>query len=67
MLRTPSTDENIAETDDEITMSTQPSNKTTPYYVKESVAKARGCGNMYEDHHLKYVFIKERDNSIRQA
>lgn len=67
LLQTYATDENIADTKDEITMFSQPPNKTLSQYAEELVAKALRCGDVYKEHDLNEIFIEGLDKSIRRS
>lgn len=67
LLRTFVTVENIAITEDEMTMSSQPPNKIPSQYVEELVAFKLWCGDVYEEQDINEIFIEELEKSIRQS
>lgn len=66
LLRTNGTDGNTAETENVISIFSKPSNKTPSQYAEELMAKAFRCGDKYEEHNLKEIFIQGLDTSIQQ-
>lgn len=58
------TNGNIADTEDEKTVLSYPSNKTPLQYAKEQVAKKLWREDVYEEHDLKEIFIRGLNESI---
>lgn len=67
LLRTYETDKDIVGTDNEITMFTQPPNKTPLQYVEELVEKALRREDVYGKHDLNEIFIKRLDKSTKKT
>lgn len=67
LLRIHSTDKNIIDIEDEVTMFTQPPNKTTSHYAGELAAKTHRCGDLFMEHDWNEMFIRELDNPMPQT
>lgn len=67
LLRNYATNENIADTEDEIAMFSEPLKLILLLYAKKFVVKTIWCADVYEEHELKEVFIKELRTSMRQS
>lgn len=67
LLHTYSTEENIADTKDEIMMFSQVPDKPLSKYPEKLVAKTLCCGDTYEEHDRNEIFIERLRKFIRNS
>lgn len=64
VLQAYSTDENIADVEDEIYMVFQPPSKTPAQYAKDLTERAFRCGGVYEQQYLNEIYMKRCSKPI---
>lgn len=67
LLQTYATRENIADSENETKVFSQPPNKTPLQYDAELVTKAIRCGDLYKEHDMNEIFTKGLEKFIRQS